>query len=372
MWRHARHSVGLAVIAAGLLASSAGARAGQAEQTAEQAFRNIQALNGTPAAQLNQAMHLMNAALTVTCEHCHIEGEWDKDVKAPKLVARGMVRMMRELNERQFGGAQVVTCFTCHQGNRIPVNAPRLPVPEPRVEAAAAALPTVDDILSRYVAALGGTSAIERVSTRVINGTQEIPTGPGGRVLMPAVVQRFIKAPDRHVTTYRTATFTIVEGFDGTRAWRQDQNGRVTNLAPLDARRAQRQSDLHAALHLRRHYPRLEVRGVERVNGRNAYVLEGYPEGDRAEQLYFDAETGLLLRTRTVVPTPVGDSPQEIAFDDYRDAGRGMKMPFAVTLSPAGARTVLFPVATLKVTKVEENVPIDDARFAAPVSRASQ
>src|SRR5690242_12180011 len=131
-------------------------------QTAEQAFKNISALTGTPAAQLNQAMHLMNAALNVTCEHCHIEGEFDKDTKAPKLMARMMIRMTRDLNERQFGGAQVITCFTCHQGNRTPVGAPRVPVPEPRAaDAAAPALPAVDAILARYVTALGGTPAIE-------------------------------------------------------------------------------------------------------------------------------------------------------------------------------------------------------------------
>jgi hypothetical protein len=361
--RARRRSCGWAAVGVLLAAGTADG------QTAEQAYKNIQALTGTPAGELTQAMHLMNAALTVTCEHCHVEGQFDADVKAPKLIARTMVRMVRDLNERQFGGRTVVTCYTCHQGHRTPVGVPVLPVPEPR-DPPAATLPPVDEILRRYVQALGGARTIEAVTSRVVRGTQEIPTGPGGRVLVPATVTRYAKAPNLYLYVYRTPTFTVTEGFDGTRAWRQDQNGRVIDAVPLDTRRAARAADLQASLHLSETYSRLQVTGIEPVNGRPAYVIAATPANDVTEQWYFDVETGLLVRTRTVVPTPVGDSPQEVTFADYRDAGRGVKVPFTVTMSPAGARTVLFPVATLRVTAVEESVAIDTAMFARPSAPA--
>jgi len=348
-----------------------GARAGQTPQTAEQAYKNIRALNGTPAAQLNQAMHLMNAALNVTCEHCHIENQWDKDDMLPKTVARMMITMTRDLNTRQFGGRQVVTCYTCHQGRRVPLDAPVFPVPEPKPTpnpSAAPALPSIDAILTRYIDALGGAAAIERVTSRVVLGSQEVPTGPGGRVLVPATVQRFAKAPNRYLHVYQTASFTVLEGFDGVRAWRRDANGRVTDLPLPDARRAARAADLQEPLHLREHYPVMTVAGLETIDGRRAYVVAAQAPEDAVERLYFDAESGLLLRRRTVLPTPAGNSPQETAFSDYRDAGHGVRVPFTTVFSPAGARTVLFPVATLRVSTVEENVPVDDARFDAPAS----
>ena len=57
-------------------------------KTAEQVYKNIKALQGTPANELNQSMHLMKGAVGLDCLYCHIEREWEKDVKPAKEVAR--------------------------------------------------------------------------------------------------------------------------------------------------------------------------------------------------------------------------------------------------------------------------------------------
>src|SRR5580765_8537014 len=98
---------------AGLVLASAGLARGQVSpanegKTAEQVYKNIKVLQGTPANELNQSMHLMKGAVGMDCLYCHIEREWDKDVKAPKEVARSMIVMMNDINTRQFGGRQVV------------------------------------------------------------------------------------------------------------------------------------------------------------------------------------------------------------------------------------------------------------------------
>src|SRR5947207_15017593 len=171
-------------------------------KTAEQVYKNIKVLQGTPANELNQSMHLMKGAVGMDCLYCHIEREWEKDVKPAKEVARAMITMMMDINKRNFGGRQVVTCNTCHNGRPIPAAMPVFPVFEP-VDAAKPALPAVDQIFARYVAALGGEQALRKVTGRVITGTQYIPTGPGGTVPMPAAVERYLKAPNLVVTTYR-------------------------------------------------------------------------------------------------------------------------------------------------------------------------
>ena len=60
-------------------------------KTAEQVYKNIKVLQGTPANELNQSMHLMKGAIGMDCLYCHIEREWEKDVKPPKEVARAMI-----------------------------------------------------------------------------------------------------------------------------------------------------------------------------------------------------------------------------------------------------------------------------------------
>src|SRR6195256_2932619 len=145
-------------------------------KTAEQVSKNIRVLQGTPANELNQSMHLMKGAVGMDCLYCHIEREWDKDVKPPKEVARTMISMMMDINKRQFGGRQVVTCYTCHNGRPMPADMPIFPVLEPKMDPKPA-VPTVDQILTKYVQALGGEQAIRKVTRRAITGTQFIPTG---------------------------------------------------------------------------------------------------------------------------------------------------------------------------------------------------
>jgi hypothetical protein len=369
-----RSICGISVVA--LVLAGAGLAAAQVSpanegKTAEQVYKNIKVLQGTPANELNQSMHLMKGAVGMDCLYCHIEREWEKDVKAPKEVARTMIVMMNDINKRQFGGRQVVTCYTCHNGRPIPANTPAFPVLEPAV-AAKPSLPTVDQILAKYVEALGGEPALRKVTGRVITGTQYIPTGPGGVVPTPAAVERYLKAPNLAVTIYRAPTYAIAQGFDGKTAWSQDQAGRVTEPVKLDIGRAARAADFYEPLNLKREYAQITVRGIETVNGRDAYLVVGVPQGDAPESLYFDTQSGLLLRKQSVLPTPVGDSPFQMDFEDYRDTGSGVKFPFVIRMNPANARTELAPNATLRVTKVEDNVAIDSAKFAKPAPPAGR
>jgi hypothetical protein len=370
---HRSHGCVFAMNVVGLVLAGAGFAAAQVSpanegKTAEQVYKNIKVLQGTPANELNQSMHLMKGALGADCLYCHIEREWEKDIKPPKEVARAMITMMMDINKRQFGGRQVVTCYTCHNGRPVPVNMPVFPVLEPST-AATPVLPTVDRILARYVDALGGEQAIRKVTGRAITGTQYIPTGPGGTVPTPATVERYQKAPNLSVTVYRTAGYAISQGFDGTTAWAQDQAGRVTEPVKLDVARAMRAADFYEPLNLKREYAQLTLRGVESVNGRDAYAVVGVPPGDAPEWLYFDTQSGLLLRKQTVLPTPIGNSPFQVDFEDYRDTGSGVRFPFLIQMNPANPRTELAPSATLRITKVEDNGPIDGAKFAKPAGR---
>ena len=363
-------SVAGLLFAAAAVVSAQGAPPSPDERTAEQVYKNIKALKGTPANQLNQSMHLIKGALGVDCLYCHIEREWEKDDKPPKAVATAMIAMMMDINKRDFGGRQVVTCNTCHNGRPVPADMPVFPVLEPKAPAKPV-LPTVDQILTKYVQALGGEQAIRKVTSRVITGTQYIPTGPGGTTPMPAMVERYLKAPGVNVTIYRTPTYTIAQGFDGTTAWAQDQAGRVSDAVTLDTRRAKRTADFYEPLTLKQQYAQITVKGIENVNNHDAYVVVGVPQGDTSEWLYFDTLSGLLLRKVTVLPTPAGNSPYQVDLDDYRDTGSGVKFPFLIQMNPATPRTELAPNATLRVTKVQDNATIEDAKLAKPASRAA-
>jgi len=293
----------------------------------------------------------------------------DRDDLPTKNKARAMFLMMTEINRANFGGRQVVTCFTCHKGHATPEDTPVAPMPTTIPEAASKGpLPGVDEILATYVTALGGEAAMRKVTTRVITATQDIPTGPGGTIPVPAKLERSLKASNLVVDVYTTDKFTISSGFDGQAPWTKAQNGSVTSPTPggVDAERAQRAAAFYKPLSLRQQYQGLRVDGVARINGRDAYVVVGTPAADTPERLYFDSQTGLLVRKWSYLDSATGRVPYQVDFDDYRNTGSGVKIPFVVHMAPAGPRLELGTTSTLRITSVKDNVALDDAKFVKP------
>ena len=137
--------------------SAAGPSPEDSANPAEQVFKNIQVLKGTPANQIVPSMQFIGNALGVECEFCHVRGAFDKDDKKPKQTARQMIQMQMAINRDNFKGEREVTCFSCHRGAHDPVGVPIISDAEPKrpepekTDAAAPALPTADEILNKYV-----------------------------------------------------------------------------------------------------------------------------------------------------------------------------------------------------------------------------
>ena len=346
----------------------------QQVRTAEQQFKNIQVLKGFPANQLVQSMHVIESSLGVNCEYCHVPQMFDKDDLKTKQTARKMISMVLDINKNTFGGQQVVTCYTCHRGSpqpvamisSLPVANPMIPPPPPPP---APVLPSADQILAKYVQAIGGEQAIRKINSRVIMATRDIPTGPGGEVPTPAQIEVDQLAPNLLIQISKTDKFTLSEGYDGNTAWTQNMAGMVTSLPSPDQQRAKRSADLYESADLKSQYAKMEVRGIEKVNGHDAYVVIGLPEEDSPERLFFDVKTGLLLRKTSVIPTLFGDNPVEVDYEDYKDTGSGVKIPFLIHMVPGSPRSELWTTSTMKIQKVQDNVRVDSGKFVKPQSK---
>src|ERR1039458_10652366 len=153
---------------AGFAAQPARAQAAGTSKTAEEVYKNIVQLKGTPADQLMPAMQFMASSLGAECAFCHVQGQMESDDKPAKKTARAMIAMTAAINKDAFRGQLQVTCFSCHRGALRPVNtppvldtdAPARPGLVPLAPAASAV--TVDQIIDKYVAALGGAEAIRK------------------------------------------------------------------------------------------------------------------------------------------------------------------------------------------------------------------
>lgn len=67
-------------------------------------------------------------------------------------------------------------------------------------------------------------------------------------------------------------------------------------------------------------YERFQVRGTESVNGHDAYVVMAWWKGGGADRIYFDVQTGLLLRITRRIESPLGALPLQTDYEDYRDS----------------------------------------------------
>ncbi|MEQ1947943.1 MAG: c-type cytochrome [Bryobacteraceae bacterium] len=360
-----------ALFAAAALIVSAQAPPSPIGKKSGEYFKNVKLLKDVPAEDMNQTMHLISGDLGVECEFCHIQNKWDLEDVKEKEVAREMIKMTDDINRTAFKGKQEVTCYTCHQGRPEPHRAPQFPMSLFEEIKQPATLPTVDAILSKYVQALGGEAAIRKVTSLQITATGQIPTGPGGITPVPANVEKIMKAPNLMVYTAKATSqpMTVANGVDGKEAWNQDARGRVAPPLPLDGIRAKRMADIYEAVNLKKNYTDLKVRGLEKINGREVYMVMGTPEEKIPEFLFFDVQTGLLVRRVLTVPTAVGPSPWEFNYEDYRDAGSGVKYPYTVRTEPAGPRNELATRNILKISKIQENVALDNAKFVKPESK---
>ena len=364
----------IGLLAALTIAAALPAAAQQAPATAkmaEESYKNIQVLKGIPADQVIPSMRVFAGALGQRCQFCHVDGDFVSDMKMEKATARKMITMMNDINKANFNGRQQVTCYTCHDGSNNPANTPLLPTTE-NPEQPRPTMPSADDILSKYISAIGGEQAVRKVTSRVITGTQDIPSGvQGDRTMVPAQFERDQKAPNLVVTSVHNDKVATADGFDGTTAWAKDARGMVADIAEPYQARMKRNSDMFESLNLKQEYMRIMVRGIQKVDGKDAYVVIGNPVGDGAERLFFDTQTGLLVRKVTVLPTAGGNLPQEVDYDDYRDTGSGVKIPFTIRMIPATPGNSLATVSTIKVQKVQDNVPIDNAKLAKPPAKAT-
>ena len=148
------------------------------QKKVEEVYKNIEVLKGVPSDQLIPAMEFITAALGVECGFCHVERHFDQDDKKPKQQARKMMQMMAAINQANFDGRQKVTCNTCHRGSRLPVRVPALregaavlPLTASEDEKASENYPRADELLSKLVQAEGGSTAIQKIGTRVESGT---------------------------------------------------------------------------------------------------------------------------------------------------------------------------------------------------------
>ncbi|HTC32203.1 MAG TPA: photosynthetic reaction center cytochrome c subunit family protein [Bryobacteraceae bacterium] len=362
------------IMVAGLtLASQAAAQ--EKPKTAGEVFKNVttSTLKGITVDEFMGSMGVMAAALGWDCSDCHAGAGTDKvvwEADTPrKVLARKMTEMVAVINKSNFGGAPMVSCWTCHHGRDIPATTIALDNlygapndekddiiaadPQPQVSATA--------IIDKYIEALGGAQKLAGLKSFIATGTQEgyVDVKGGG------VFQIFAKAPDQRTVQIRFPDAPDrgdqTRSFNGKIGWvttprallgEYEVTGTELDGQKLDA-------ELSFPGQIKQVLTDLKVGYPDSINGKEVQVVQGRGPRNLLATLYFDKQTGLLVRLLRFGRSPIGRVPTQVDYADYRDVN-GIKFPFKYKFSWLDGRD------SFTLTKVETNVPVDESKFGKP------
>ena len=333
------------------------------DMAAPSKVKNLQVLKDVPPDQVLPAMQFISASLGVECEFCHVRDAFDKDDKQSKQTARRMIQMMFALNKDQFHGERAITCYTCHRGSTKPVSIPMVGstapyLSEARMAADPAAegrndLPSANDVLEKYIKAAGGAAAIQNVSSRAESGTVSFGVGP----VFP--IEILSKSPSRQaMIVHMTAgdSFTVLDTQSG---WFRSAAGPVRDMSQSDVEAAKLDADLQFPINLKKNFQDLRVIRTEKLNDHDTILMFAANSSGPPLELYFDRQTGLLLRQLRFGASPLGLNPTQIDYSDYKTFD-GVQVPLHLAITRPN-RTL-----DIHLLQVTQNVPLDEAKFARP------
>ena len=212
-------------------------------------------------------------------------------------------------------------------------------------------LPSVDELLAKYVAAVGGAAAWKAVTSRIVSGTVDVVGKMRG-----GKFETRSQAPNMIVTMIDTQPMGISRvGFNGRNGWARTSSG-VRTLKGPELAALQREANFYGPLSLKSEYPKITVSGKSKIGYREVFVVDLQPATGPVERIYFDTQTYLPVRVNTVEVVGTISAPVEIYLDDFREVD-GIKYPFSLTQSFPGL-TLVFTVKEIK-----HNVPIDARVF---------
>jgi zinc protease len=216
----------------------------------------------------------------------------------------------------------------------------------------------VDPILESYARAIGGRPAWEKFTSQVLMGTIEVPSmGLTGTILIHE------KAPNKFMSAVIVNGAVFRQGFDGTQGWTDDPKNGLRDQTGAELAESKRGADFLHAFRMGRAYAKIEVTGAEKIGDRDTWIVEATaPEGGEPTKMYFDTQTGLMLRVISQNHDADGVSQLQEDFEDYRVVD-SVRVPF-VWRQTNGDTTY-----TLKFSEVHHNVELPDSEFAKPAAQ---
>jgi outer membrane lipoprotein-sorting protein len=368
----------LVVFALGALTATAAF--GQANPTGkvvmvEEVFKNVQVMKGIPVSEFMDTMGMFSAALGSNCTGCHVaesledQAKFAEDVPR-KRMARRMVTMVNNFNKEGFGGRKALSCWTCHRGNLAPEAIPSLmaqytiPPEDPNaIEIApdGPTEPTADQILDKYLQAVGGAAKAATLKSFIAKGTMD--GYDTYHVKVPLEI--YAAAPGKRTMVWHTQNGDSTTVFDGTKGWVANINNPVRLVPTLpggETDGAKLDADLGFPANIKTALKEWKIGfPVTTIDDKPVNIVQARGAGNTRIKLFFDQDSGLLVRTLRYNDTVVGQVPTQVDYSNYKEVA-GVKLPFSLVVTWTDGQS------KIDLTDIQANVPVEASRFAMPAA----
>ena len=178
-------------------------------------------------------------------------------------------------------------------------------------------------------------------------------------------VEVLAKAPNKRISMVHTPNGDNITAFDGHGGWLGNPGGRPPrDMTAQEAEAISFDATFYLPAEIKGMFAQFRVRPADKIGGHDVVQVIGANPGKPPLRFFFDKESGLLVRTIRYADTPLGRNPTQVDYADYRTEG-GVKLPFQWTVArPLGRFTI-------QVAEMQQNVPIDDSKFAKPAAAAA-
>lgn len=147
----------------------------------------------------------------------------------------------------------------------------------------------------------------------------------------------------------------VIEGFDGRTAWKR-AGEQAISLKFDESSQIVTEAKLAFGAGVKTAFNNLKLASVTLIDGHEAIELVSPGLESLTERLYFDIQSGLLIRRTSSMPTVLGEFTYQVDYEDYREFA-GVKLPTKLRFNMPNVSW------DRVVTEVETNVAIDELLF---------
>jgi hypothetical protein len=220
-----------------------------------------------------------------------------------------------------------------------------------------APIPSLKEILTRAEKSMGGSEAWKKTNTLMMKGLLQTEDASAF-----VAIEIYKKAPDKSLLKMKLPQdLEMREVCDGKSAWLEDPRGGYREFKGAELESRLRRSQFSEQSQMILLAATGKVLGADKIGLHSVYVVEYSSQKNETTKLYFDAESGLVLRSEETLAKPDGTFTTKLDMDDYRSVD-GMMVPFRMKRTEKGA------VIKIRLTQVKNNLPIDDEMFVKPAA----